>query len=105
GEAARNGIRRAAEEFLNPPISNCGAKGMHKAAGLMPRWLDDIASPADRLAEISMLMEDGGTGGGLFRKMWAEFLAETAELTGVGAFREISDAYLGVAKKWTDVAG
>ncbi|WNM35290.1 DUF4872 domain-containing protein [Streptomyces sp. Li-HN-5-11] len=48
---------------------------------------------------------DAGTGGGLFRAMWADFLAETAELTGVSAFQEISDAYREVSKKWTGVAG
>lgn len=105
GEAARKGIRAAAEKFLNPPISNFGFKGMHRVAELMPRWLDDLESPAESLPEISTIMEDAGTGGGLFRLMWAEFLAETAELTGVGEFQEISDAYRGVSKKWTDVAG
>ncbi|MGW1810583.1 BtrH N-terminal domain-containing protein [Streptomyces sp. NPDC002078] len=105
GEAARKGVRRAAEDFLNPPISNFGFKGMHKVADLMPQWLDDLESPADSLPEISTIMEDAGTGGGLFRMMWAEFLAETAELTGIAGFREISDAYREVSEKWTGVAG
>ncbi|MFE2061718.1 BtrH N-terminal domain-containing protein [Streptomyces sp. NPDC059467] len=105
GKAACKGIKMAAENILNPPISNFGYKGMHKVADLMPQWLDDLDSPADSLPEISTIMEDAGTGGGLFRAMWADFLAETAELTGVGAFQEISDAYREVSKKWTGVAG
>ncbi|GAA1420931.1 BtrH N-terminal domain-containing protein [Streptomyces thermospinosisporus] len=104
-EAARKGIRASAQNILNPPISNFGFKGMHKVADLMPQWLDDLESPGTGLSEISTIMEDAGTGGGLFRMMWAEFLAETAGLTGVGEFQEISDAYRGVSKKWTDVAG
>ncbi|MGY6025065.1 BtrH N-terminal domain-containing protein [Streptomyces spinosirectus] len=105
GEAARKGIKMAAENIVNPPISNFGYKGMHKVADLMPQWLDDLESPADSLPEISTIMEDAGTGGGLFRAMWADFLAETAELTGIGAFQEASDAYRQVSKKWTAVAG
>ncbi|MFI6561201.1 BtrH N-terminal domain-containing protein [Streptomyces sp. NPDC050534] len=105
GEAARKGIKMAAENILNPPISNFGYKGMHKVADLMPQWLDDLETPADSLPEISTIMEDAGTGGGLFRAMWADFLAETAELTGNDAFQETSDAYREVAKKWTAVAG
>lgn len=105
GEAARKGIKMAAENFLNPPISNFGFKGMHKVADLMPQWLDNLESPADSLPEICTIMEDAGTGGGLFRMMWAEFLAETADLTGIGEFQEISDAYREVSKKWTEVAG
>ncbi|MES9621249.1 BtrH N-terminal domain-containing protein, partial [Streptomyces tuirus] len=58
GKAARNGIKKAAEEFLNPPISNFGYKGMHKVADLMPQWLDDLDSPADSLPEICTVMED-----------------------------------------------
>ncbi|WUW91246.1 BtrH N-terminal domain-containing protein [Streptomyces sp. NBC_01451] len=105
GEAARKGVRMSAENFLNPPISNFGFKGMHKVADLIPQWLDDLESPADSLSEICTIMEDAGTGGGLFRTMWAEFLAETADLTGIDAFREVSDAYREVSKKWTEVAG
>lgn len=105
GEAARKGIKSAAEDFLNPPISNFGYKGMHKVADLMPQWLDDLDSPAESLPEICTIMEDAGTGGGLFRMMWAEFLTETADITGTGEFQEISDAYREVSKKWTEVAG
>ncbi|MGW6544128.1 BtrH N-terminal domain-containing protein [Streptomyces massasporeus] len=105
GKAARKGIRKSAEEFLNPPISNFGYKGMHKVADLMPQWLDDLDSPADSLPEICTIMEDAGTGGGLFRTMWAEFLAETAEITGTGEYQEVSDAYREVSHKWTEVAG
>ncbi|MBB4717669.1 hypothetical protein BJ965_007551 [Streptomyces luteogriseus] len=105
GKAARKGIKKAAEDFLNPPISNFGYKGMHKVADLMPQWLDDLDSPADSLPEICTIMEDAGTGGGLFRTMWAEFLAETADITGTGEYQEVSDAYREVSKKWTEVAG
>lgn len=104
GKAAREGIRRSAEAFLNPPITNFGYKGMHKVADLIPQWHDDLANPAESLAEIATIMEDAGTGGGLFRTMWAEFLAETAALTGVAEFERISDGYRGVSKKWTEVS-
>ncbi|MFE7901006.1 BtrH N-terminal domain-containing protein [Streptomyces sp. NPDC057424] len=105
GEAARKGITSAAENFLNPPISNFGYKGMHKVADLMPQWLDDLDSPATSLPQICTVMEEAGTGGGLFRTMWAEFLAETADITGIGEYQEVSDAYRQVSKKWTEVAG
>ncbi|MEV0241544.1 BtrH N-terminal domain-containing protein [Streptomyces sp. NPDC050674] len=104
GKAARRGIRSAAETFLNPPISNVGYKGMHKVADLIPQWLDDLESPADGLSRIWTVMEDAGTGGGLFRTIWADFLVEVAEVTGIGVYREISEAYREIAAKWTEVA-
>ncbi|MGW0989983.1 BtrH N-terminal domain-containing protein [Streptomyces sp. NPDC002486] len=104
GEAARRAVRTTAESFLNPPIANLGFKGMHKAADLMPGWIDDLASPREALVEMATIMEEGGTGGGLFRTMWADFLAETAELTGAAEFRDLSDAYRLVSRTWTRVA-
>ncbi|MEU3890403.1 BtrH N-terminal domain-containing protein [Streptomyces sp. NPDC029041] len=104
GEAARRSVRAAAESFLNPPISNLGFKGMHKAADLMPGWIDGLESPEEALAEISTIMEEGGTGGGFFRTLWADFLAETAELTGAGEYGDLSEAYRVVSRKWTRVA-
>lgn len=104
GQAACNGIRKSAETFLNPPITNFGYQGMHKVAGLMPQWHDDLDSPAGSLPEIATIMQDAGTGGGLFRTIWAEFLSDAAGLTGVAEFGRISDAYLAVSKKWTEVA-
>ncbi|GAA2257494.1 BtrH N-terminal domain-containing protein [Streptomyces indiaensis] len=103
-EAARRAIRTTAETFLNPPIANLGFKGMHKAADLMPGWIDDLASPREALVEMATIMEEGGTGGGLFRTMWADFLAETADLTGTAAFSDLSDAYRLVSGNWTRVA-
>ncbi|MBP8536525.1 BtrH N-terminal domain-containing protein [Streptomyces sp. MK37H] len=58
GDVARQSIRTTAENFLNPPISNFGFRGMRKAA----------------------------------------------DLTGVPEFRDLSDAYRVVSRKWTDVA-
>jgi hypothetical protein len=104
GEVARRSISTTAESFLNPPISNLGFKGMHKAADLMPGWIDDLGSPEEALVEIATIMEEGGTGGGLFRTLWADFLAEAADLTGAGEFRDVSDAYRVVSRKWTEVA-
>ncbi|WP_240812674.1 BtrH N-terminal domain-containing protein [Streptomyces sp. DASNCL29] len=104
GDIARQAIRATAEDFLNPPISNFGFRGMRKAADLMPDWMDNLESPEEALIEISTIMEDGGTGGGLFRTMWADFLTEAAELTDVPEFRDLSDAYRVVSRKWTDVA-
>jgi hypothetical protein len=104
GEIARRSIRTTAEGFLDPPISNLGFKGIHKAADLMPGWIDDLESPEEALVEISTIMEEGGTGGGLFRTLWADFLAEAADLTGAGEFRDVSDAYRVVSRKWTEVA-
>lgn len=104
GPIARAAIAGTAAHLLHPPITNFGIKGMRKVAGLLPRWLDDLATPADSLHEIATLMEDGGTGGGLFRTMWADFLAEAADLTGTPELRGTADAYREVSAKWTGVA-
>ena len=77
GAAIRTAIRSNAHTFLNPPIANLGHRGIAKAAHQVRRWLDRGCD----LALVATLMERGGTGGGPFRVMYSDFLAEAATIT------------------------
>ena len=43
---------------------------------MVPTWLATIENAPEALATIGTLMERGGTGGGLFRVMYRDFLDE-----------------------------
>jgi hypothetical protein len=45
-----------------------------------------------------------GTGGGLCRPLFAEFLAEAAEATGVGALRSLGEQYAELGRRWSLLA-
>jgi hypothetical protein len=103
-DACRRSIQATAEGFLNPAITNLGFKGIAKTSTLMRRWCDALDEPAPALARIGTSMEEGGTGGGFFRTLWARFLEEAAALTGTPSYDPIAARYHQIAKRWTEVA-
>jgi hypothetical protein len=90
GDAVREAIHRTAHEFLNPPISNLGHRGIRKAAAKLRTWEERGVD----LQLVSTLMERGGTGGALFRNLYRDFLAECG----------IDAGYAEIAPLWTEVA-
>jgi len=83
--------------YLNPPIKNVGYKGVLKTSGSVTGWLDEIGNPAETLPIIAMLMERGGTGGGLFRKMYGCFLKQGRKLTGMAALESAAEEFDAIA--------
>jgi len=100
----RTAIVSNAIAYLNPPISNFGAKGMRKAARLVPNWLDTVEDAPAALAQIGMLMEHGGTGGALFRNFYRDFLTEANDYLDSPAVLAARDNFAQAAPLWTEVA-
>jgi Domain of unknown function (DUF4872)/Butirosin biosynthesis protein H, N-terminal len=103
-KACQTSIRATAQEFLSPPITNMGFKGIAKTSSLMRDWWDRLDRPGEALSIVGNSMEEGGTGGGLFRTLWARFLEEAHELTGIEAYDDIATEYRRISKRWTEVA-
>ncbi|MGW0205499.1 BtrH N-terminal domain-containing protein [Streptomyces sp. NPDC003233] len=103
-KACRSSVLATAQEFLNPPITNMGFKGIAKTGALLPTWRDRLDRPAEAMSTVGTSMEEGGTGGGLFRTLWAQFLEEAHELTGIEAYDELAVEYRRISKRWTEVA-
>nr|ARK19480.1 NIpC/p60-like transpeptidase [Streptomyces zelensis] len=102
--ACREAIAETAHAFLNPPITNMGHKGLRKAAQAVRGWCDTLDDPAAAFGFLSHSIEDGGTGGGFFRILWADFLDEAAELTGETSYAAAADTYRDLAARWTRIA-
>lgn len=66
----------SADAFLTPPIANLGCRGITTLSRKMPSWPTRISDPSTGLPTIALLMERGGTGGGLFRNLYRDFLLE-----------------------------
>lgn len=54
--------------------------------------------------EVYKTIESVGTGGGLYRLMYADFLNEAADITGRSALKEMSDLYRDIGKEWAKLA-
>lgn len=90
-------------DYLHPPIANFGAKGIRKTAELITGWYGNYA--AEDLAHIGLLMERGGTGGGLFRYMYADFLRGAASHLDDDRLLHLADRFDAAGRLWTEIAG
>ena len=100
-------IRKQASFMLSPPIANLGVKGIRKAAGEVARW-DALLAPEELRGALFNIWifasAVGGTGGGLFRRMFSRFLAEAAERTGRKQLATSGAEFGSIAAAWDAVA-
>jgi len=98
-------IKAVATGFLNPPINNFGYKGIHKLSKEVVRWIDMASNPEEDLIASADIMENGGTGGSLFRNLYRDFLKESLEhLPGNQQIEKAFELYNHAASNWTQIA-
>jgi hypothetical protein len=97
-------IRNTANAFLNPPITNLGYRGIEKAAGQLTGWRSRSGNPAHDLTLAASLMENGGTGGALFRNIYRDFLAECLTMVDDDNLRAGHQMYRESAALWPQVS-
>jgi len=101
-------IGECAAAMLEPPITNFGVKGIHKAARRVQDWhkvLDEENLRATCINTAILIDARGGTGGGLFRYMYARFLNEVAGLTGERQLVAIGNSMHAIGDQWQAAAG
>lgn len=96
-------IRSNAQAYLNPPIKNLNYKGIEKASHEIIAWFDRSKDIKTEFATSAMIMERAGTGGALFRNLYRDFLKEVYELTSNASIGEAHEAFIDVAKSWSEV--
>ncbi|XVQ10201.1 BtrH N-terminal domain-containing protein [Spirillospora sp. CA-255316] len=97
-------ITACADAFLNPPIANLGHRGIEKAGKLVGTWFQRTDDPQRDLPQAALLMEKAGTGGGLFRNLYRDFLAECGQMLGSSHLRTGHRLYSEAATMWTEAA-
>jgi hypothetical protein len=106
-DEVRAAIGEVAAGMMRPPISNLGVRGIRKAAALVPQWpsvLDAGVLPVACLNGYLMIDAAGGTGGGLFRYLYAGFLDEAADLAGDPELRAVGARLRVAGDRWQEVA-
>ncbi|HEY1085712.1 MAG TPA: BtrH N-terminal domain-containing protein [Candidatus Saccharimonadales bacterium] len=96
-------IRSNVRAYLNPPIKNLGSSGIEKASKEIIKWFDRSKDIKTEFTTSAMIMERAGTGGALFRNLYRDFLKEAYELTDNDAIGEAYQAFVDVAKSWSQV--
>ncbi|MFH5801302.1 BtrH N-terminal domain-containing protein [Haladaptatus sp. CMAA 1911] len=101
--AARKAVRRTAEFMLSSEEGGWqsqGVDGIRRFAEDLPTWTElDDASWCARFAYQNI--ERRGTGGGAFRRLYADFLDQVG--TDLGLDGEVSERFHAVADEWTEL--
>ncbi len=102
--AVLTAIRHNAGDYLNPPITNIGYKGILKAGTQPIKWFKESRNIESEFKAAAMLMEKAGTGGALFRNLYRDFLKESYDLLKLNELKSAHKAFCEIAILWTNVA-
>ncbi len=97
-------IRNNAAEYLNPPITNIGYKGILKTSTEIGKWFRTGKHIETEFRTTAMLMEKAGTGGALFRNLYRDFLKESYDILKLDPLKKGHEAFVEIAMLWTSVS-
>ncbi len=97
-------INRNAEQYLNPPIQNISFKGIRKAAKAITKWFERSGITPQLINQAGRLMDEGGTGGSLFRNIYRDFLKECDEVYPDMGIHEAYLKFAQIAPLWRYVS-
>lgn len=107
-DAIRNAINETTWSMLYPPIKNLGVKGISHFANEIVKWPKLFPSENAlfrQFCEVTyVMMEEDGTGGGLFRYLYSKFLKEAGELLNNPKLADLGQHYNQTGRKWTAIA-
>jgi len=110
--AVRAGVKVCAQELLDGKMKTFSLPGLEI-------WSKMICNASNKdgwltvfkggllycaLRDVFDSIETSGTGGGLYRNLFADFLAEAADITGQSEFASLSRVYRSLATRWTELA-
>lgn len=97
-------IKNNADDYLNPPITNIGYKGILKTSTEIIKWFKTSKDIQSEFETAAMLMEKAGTGGSLFRNLYRDFLKESYDLLKLDQLKQGHEAFIEIAKLWKTVS-
>jgi hypothetical protein len=106
-DAIRDALRRQAREMLLDVDGAAGISALERFAADLPRWPAEAAGEADRawcFRYAHQVIELRGTGGGLFRAIYARFLAEAEARLPPLARLGLSTRMVALAERWSRLA-
>src|SRR5574344_810709 len=105
-ETIRKSILHNCNRMTKIPIPMFGVNGIRFLARRMRRWERSMGKKraALNLAQVIRMNEEIGTGGAGFRFIYAAFLQEAAELTGIAELNDFSMRVTKVGDLWREFA-
>jgi len=98
-------IRKTVRIMLHTPLPIVGVRGIHRLANAVRRLSTQDEHHARLfIGHIVRMQEEIGTGGAGFRFIYAAFLQEAAELSGIPALGKLSADLLDIGDAWREFA-
>jgi hypothetical protein len=97
-------IRNNATEYINPPITNIGYKGIYKTSSEIVKWFKTSKDIENDFKTSAILIEKAGTGGALFRNLYRDFLKESYDLLKLDKLKTGHEAFVEIAALWSSVS-
>jgi hypothetical protein len=102
----RESITNSCDSMLDPAIANFGLKGINKWSSEVRKWPLNFKGMGlfGCLLNLFIYIEIGGTGGGAFRPMYANFLEESSRIIDVPELSKVASEFRGCAEQWSGIA-
>ena len=99
-------IENVCEKMLNPPAKLKGVNDIMKFSKEIKKWSKFDVEKLKRagITNYFMINADGGTGGGIFRKMYGVLLTEAAGILENSSIVNIGKQFIDLSKQWDSVA-
>ncbi len=102
----QSAIKETCESMLNPPAQLLGINGIKKFSKEILKWKqfsEDKLKTAG-ITNYFQINQDGGTGGGIFRRMYGEFLIEAAVIIKNVSICTLGNRFIEIAEQWDAVS-
>ncbi len=103
-EAIERALRTQAERLLRDPSGFGGCDALDRFAAELPGWRESLRDFPAVAVETYRNIEKRGTGGGLFRRLYADFLAECESEGYLDPSLGLGRQAAQIAAGWTEVA-
>jgi hypothetical protein len=105
-DVIKEAIKDTCQTMLNPDAGLLGINGIRKFKNDIVKWdkYDVAKIKLTGTSNYFMINKGGGTGGGLFRKMYGEFLLEANNFLCQRELEEIGNQYIGLSSQWDTLA-
>lgn len=102
----QSAVIETCDTMLHPPAKLLGINGILKFSKEILKW-KQFSPEKLKTAGVTnyfQISKDGGTGGGIFRKMYGEFLIESAPIMNNDQLLSLGQKFIDVSKQWDLIA-
>lgn len=98
-------IKETCNNMLNAPAQLLGLNGINKFSNEILKWskFDEEKLKIAGITNYFMINADGGTGGGIFRRMYGDFLIQASNITNCEDMKQLGIEYITISEKWDKI--